>query len=110
MTDFPTIVYRVPGPHYGADGRGFEYKGVADGGEFDAALADGWFATMGEAMGDKAPTAETVLREVEEAKEAIADVTPETREELEAQAKALGVSFNSRTSDKVLAERIAEAQ
>lgn len=33
-----------------------------------------------------------------------------TREELEAQAKALDVSFNSRTKDETLQERIAAAQ
>lgn len=32
------------------------------------------------------------------------------REELETRAKALGVGFNSRTSDEVLAERVATAE
>ena len=51
-----------------------------------------------------------MLVEVAEAQEAVADIADETREALEVKAKALGVSFNSRTSDKVLAERIAAAQ
>lgn len=91
--DFPTIVYRVPGPHYGADGRGFAYLGVADAAEYEAALADGWFATFEEAAGIEA-------------------VAPEDtgRDALEAEAKALGVSFNWKTSDEVLAERIAAAK
>lgn len=33
-----------------------------------------------------------------------------SRDELEAEAKALGVGFNSRTRDDVLAERISEAK
>jgi hypothetical protein len=41
--------------------------------------------------------------------DAIDDVSPPTREELEAKAKQLGVSFNARTSDMKLAERIAAA-
>lgn len=35
---------------------------------------------------------------------------PAGREALEAEAKALGVSFNARTSDETLAARIAEAK
>ena len=104
MTDFPAILYRVPGPHYGADGRGFAYLGVADADEYDAALSEGWHDTIEAAM------AGGVLKEVTEAKEAVAAITPSARDELEAQAKALGVSFNARTRDKVLAERIAAAK
>ena len=35
--------------------------------------------------------------------------SPSTRDELEAKAKELGVSFNARTSDKTISERIASA-
>jgi len=108
MSEFPDIVYRVPGPHYGADGRGFAYMGVNDADEMKAALADGWHRTIADAMGNT--EAKAVLVEVAEAQEAVADIADETREALEVKAKALGVSFNSRTSDKVLAERIAAAQ
>lgn len=107
MSEFPDIVYRVPGPHYGADGKGFDYRGVADADELKEALAEGWHRTMGEAMGNT--EAKAVLVEVAEAQEAVAEISEEGREALEAKAKELGVSFNSRTSDKVLAERIAAA-
>jgi hypothetical protein len=46
---------------------------------------------------------------VNEAQEAVDTITDETREQLEAKARALGVSFNWKTSDEVLAARIAEA-
>lgn len=108
MATFPDIVYRVPGPHYGADGKGYAYLGVNDAEELKAALAEGWHRTMAEAMGKR--EAEAVVAEVIEAQEAVADIAPETREALEAKAKALGVSFNARTRDEVLAERIAAAQ
>jgi hypothetical protein len=104
MTDFPTIVYRVPGPHYGADGRGFDYRGVDDAEAYDAALGEGWHETIWAAMGGE------VIREVAEAAEVVSDVSDDARLAMEAEAKELGVSFNSRTSDKVLAERIAAAQ
>ena len=109
MADLPTILYKVPGPHIGADGRGFAYLGVSDEAEYAAAKADDWHDTMGEAMAADAPEAKTVIAEIAEAKEAVAEMAPETREALEEQAKELGVSFNARTKDEVLAERIAEA-
>ncbi len=37
------------------------------------------------------------------------DVGSESRDELEAKAKELGVSFNARTSDETLKQRILEA-
>lgn len=107
MSNFPDIVYRVPGPHYGADGRGFEYLGVNDAAEMDAAFAAGWHPTIEDAMGVK--KAKAVIAEVAEAQEAVAKIDTVTREQLETQAKALGVSFNARTKDDVLAERIAAA-
>lgn len=103
MSDFPDMVYRVPGPHYGADGRGFAYLPVNDADELKAALADGWHRTIADAM------AGGVLKEVIEAQEAIDEISPATRAELEQKARELGVSFNARTRDEVLAERIAAA-
>jgi hypothetical protein len=113
MSDFPTMVYRTPGPHAAPKGT-YGYMGVADHAEYDAALADGWFASIAEAMGGKAAAEKPV--EVQEvvapievviAKEVPAE-EPD-RAALEAKAKELGVSFNWKTSDEVLAARIAEA-
>ena len=92
MIDFPTMVYRTPGPHAAPRGT-YAYKGVADQAEYDAALASGWFASVADAMGGKP----------------VNITKPLGRDELEAKAKALGVSFNWKTSDEVLAARIAEA-
>jgi hypothetical protein len=97
MTDFPTIVYRTPGPHKKPRGESYAYRAAADKEAFDALIAKGWFATYEEAQGGKAVEAP------------IDEVSGPTREELETKAKELGVSFNARTSDKKLAERIAEA-
>lgn len=104
---FPEIVYRVPGQYRGQNGETFSYLGVNDADEMAAALADGWFRSIGEAQA--AGKADAVLEEVEEAIEAMDSVSPATREELELRAKELGVSFNKRTADEVLVQRIAEA-
>lgn len=104
MSEFPTIVYRVPGRHWGPNGTTYDYRGVADQAEFSAALADGWHETIMGAVG-----ADRVIEAAEALEDAIDDVSPATRDELEQRAKALGVSFNKRTADAVLVKRIAEA-
>lgn len=113
MTQFPDIVYRVPGPHYGADGRGFDYMGVNTAEEVLAAIDEGWHLTIDDAIAAvmiAAVMVDPVIDEVAEAKAVLAAIDGDLREALEAEAKALKVSFNARTSDKVLAERIAAAR
>ena len=107
MTDFPTIVYKTPGIHGGPDGSTFDYMGVDDAGALDAAIKAGWRLTLPEAIAGV--KAKAVIQEVIEAQEAIDDVSPATRDELEHKAKELGIGFNARTSDTVLAQRIAGA-
>lgn len=97
MTDFPTIMYRTPGPHPKPRGGTYAYKGAADHAEFDVLLGRGWFPSYEDAVVGK------IVSAVSE----IDTVSPATRDELEAKAKELGVSFNARTSDKTIAERIA---
>lgn len=101
MTDFPTIMYRVPGPHKKPRGGTYAYHGADDQEAFDALLAKGWFPSYEEAAAGK-----VAGKPVDDTAD---DNKPYSREELEAQAKELGVSFNARTSDKKLAERIIEA-
>ena len=53
MTDFPTIMYRTPGPHKKPRGGTYAYRGAADQAEFDALKAKGWFASYEEAVAGK---------------------------------------------------------
>lgn len=76
MLSLPTVLYKSPGPHAGTpvDGKSTSYDclGVRSEAEHAAALADGWFATLGEATAPKAaelPTATVTLDEVLEAAE-----------------------------------------
>jgi hypothetical protein len=101
MTDFPTIMNRVPGPFKKPRGGTYGTRGAADQEEFDALTAKGWFPSYEAALGGK-----KAAKAVDEVAD---DDKPYSREELEEQAKELGVSFNARTSDKKLAERIIEA-
>lgn len=107
MSSFPTILYRTPGPHKKPRGGTYAYRGAANQEEFDALIAKGWFPSYEEAAAGK--RAAEIIQAAEDLEDALDEVSPPTRDELESKAKELGVSFNSRTSDKKLAERIAEA-
>jgi len=107
MTDFPTILYRTPGPFKKPRGGTYATRLAADKDAFDALIAKGWFASYEEAKGGK--SAKEIIKSAEAFEDAIDEVSDATRDELEAKAKELNVSFNARTSDKKLAERIADA-
>ena len=53
---FPVLVFKNNGPHQRAGGS-YDHKVVESVEELEAALADGWFATLPEAIGEKAVTA-----------------------------------------------------
>jgi len=99
MSDFPKMMFRKGGPYKG----GYSVGNAADADAYAAMKATGWHDSRAAALG-------LIVAEVVEAAAAVADVSEGEREALEAEAKALGVSFNARTSDKVLAERIAAAR
>jgi hypothetical protein len=99
VTDFPTIVYRTPGPFKKPRGGTYAIRPAADKEAFDALIAKGWSASYEGAVGSK-PKAKAV--EIDE-------VSGPTREEMEIKAKELGVSFNARTSDITLSDRITAA-
>ena len=103
MTDFPTILYRVPGPFKKPRGGTYATRPAADKEAFDALIAKGWSASY-----EEAAIAEQPLKPKAKAVE-IDEVSGPTREELEIKAKELGVSFNARTSDITLSERITSA-
>ena len=107
MTDFPTIMYRVPGPFKKPRGGTYGTRGAADQEAFDELTAKGWFPSYEAALGGK--KAAKVIEAAEAFEDAIDEVSDPTRDELESKAKELGVSFNARTSDKKLAERFAAA-
>ncbi len=90
---FPCHLYKVPGPHNHC-GIKYRYVGCADAKAFEKLSAEGWFATFEEAASGV---------------RAANDAAPATRAELEQKAAELGLKFDGRTTDKLLAERIVEA-
>jgi hypothetical protein len=103
--EFPCLLYKVPGPHGHAPG--YKYIGCADEEAFEDLSAQGWAPSLDEAQGKE--KAEAIIEKAEELEAAIDEMSPPTRDELEAKAKELGVSFNARTKDDTLAKRISEA-
>ena len=107
MSDFPTILYRTPGPHKKPRGKTYAFISAADKESFDALIAKGWSASYEDALIAAQPL-KPKAKAAEKSAE-IDEVSAPTREELEAKAKELGVSFNTRTSDITLADRITSA-
>jgi hypothetical protein len=96
---FPTLVYKGHGPHSRAGGT-YDYAAANDQEELDAKLADGWFATLPEAIDAHDKPAEVVKSD---------DAAPPTRKELEAKAKELGIKFDKKTTDAELGAAITAA-
>ena len=102
MLTFPTMLYKVPGPHHG-HGYTYAYAGASDQKAYDALKAQGWHDSLPEAVSP--PVVEPAAPEVASP----ADDAPPTRAELEAKANELGVKFDGRTSDALLLTRINAA-
>jgi hypothetical protein len=98
MRFLPTILYRVPGAHFGPPGFTYDYRGVDTEEALEAALADGWHETLADAMAP--PVA------VPEAAPVPADEAPVMRAELEQKAEELGIKVDGRWSDKRLIAEI----
>lgn len=89
---FPRLVYKSAAI----------YKGVNDADEFDSAIADGWFASVPEALAPKLPEKKADVLVTK-------DDAPPTRTEMEAKATELGIKFDGRTTDAKLMKLITEA-
>lgn len=122
MPAFPTLVYRAPGSSQHSSGGRYRYRGAEDQAEYDALLADGWHATILEAVvaaGDRAfahnrkPAGLLAKARAKLAAQAPVvkpdDDAPPTRVEMEAKATELGIKFDGRTSDARLLAKISEA-
>lgn len=109
MTDFPTLLYKCPGPWSG-DGYTYGTRPAADDAEMQAALAAGYRLTLPEAVeAFRNPAPVSVSPLSGPAPDVPADDAPVTRAELEQKAAELGIRFDGRTGDKTLMKRIEEA-
>jgi hypothetical protein len=93
--DFPTLVYKKSGPHFGLNGKTYDYAPCADAEQLAAMVSGGgWFKTLEEACGVSAqePT----------------KPEPASRAELEAQATKLDIAFDGRTSSASLLKKIED--
>jgi len=93
--DFPTLVYRSPGPHAGpASSKGYDFRGAKSEAELADLLADGWSLSFDEAVNGKPAT-----------------IIPKgvTREELLAEAERLGIKIDKRWSDERIAAAIGDS-
>ena len=116
--EYPALVYRCPGAHFGPDGTTYDSLGVKDDEQLRAALAEGWAESLVKAVSiyfHPVKFDESVVvavpdvdaAEAEEIKEGD-EGSPPTREELEEKANELGIKFDGRTTDRKLLEKIEE--
>lgn len=98
MTEFPTLVYRSPGPHHGPGSSTYDYRGVRDEDELILRQLEGWSLSMAEAINGKPVAAPEPV-----------DNAPPTRAEMEQKAKELKIKFDGRTTDRKLLALIESA-
>jgi len=119
---FPNLVYRSPGPHKCKQGGKigtYCYRQVNNFDDLTAAIKDGFYPTKALAVekpddfnwGDYAEAQGWTDDEPDETEtpETSEIDAPPTREELEAKARELGISFNGNTKDATLITKINEA-
>lgn len=114
--EYPALVYRCPGAHFGPDGTTYSALGVEDDAQLCVALENGWSKSLVEAVSahlgesddfvaDSVPDVDSA--EAEE-KSAGDEIAPPNRAELEQKADELGIKFDGRTTDRKLLEKINE--
>lgn len=133
--NFPSLVYRCPGPHRKPGQGTYAYAQVKTQEELEAKLASGWFTTFAEAKeaaGEVAPSKKPSKKsgrrlkpsrpldgvnrrllpkpteQTQEAVEEAKDDQPATRDELEAKATELGITFTDKTTDAKLLKLITK--
>lgn len=102
MTEFPTLVYRSPGPHHGPGSTTYDYRGVKDEDELLLRQLEGWTLSLDEAINGKSVVQEVTAPEP-------ADNVPPTRAEMEQKARELKIKFDGRTTDRKLLGLIESA-
>ena len=132
---FPSLVYRCPGPHRKPGQGTYAYAQVKTQEELGAKLESGWFTTFAEAKeaaGEVAPSKKPSKKsgrrlkpsrpldgvnrrllpkpteQTQEAVEEAKDDQPATRDELEAKATELGITFTDKTTDAKLLKLITK--
>ena len=95
--EFPVMLYRCPGPNQ-CQGGSFSHVAAVDQAEFDQRIADGWHASVPDALAPP-PKPEPLP---------VADDAAPTRAELEAKAAELGIEVDGRWGDAKIAKLIAD--
>jgi len=93
MSQYPKMVYKVPGKTLGNGGITFDYEIASDEESEQSLIKDGFYSTLQAAIDGDIPS----------------DESQPNREELEAKATELGLKFDGRTSDRKLGVLISEA-
>lgn len=96
--EFPTIVYRCPGPHWGPPGTTYESVGVDDEQQLLQRLADGWSESLADAAEVFLHPAPRQVTDVVVEPE-VDDDAPPSRQEMLEQSERIGLKVDKRWSD-----------
>ena len=114
--EYPSLVYRCPGLHFGPDGTTYNALGVEDDAQLCVALENGWSKSLVEAVSAYLKESDdSVANSVPDVDSSAAEKisegeeqNPPNRAELEQKADELGIKFDGRTTDRKLLEKINE--
>lgn len=110
---FPNLVYRCPGTHHCRGGT-YDYHPVNDDAELSALIKDGWYPTLPFAQDPGGFDLNNWLKQegiisIDDTRTPDHSLNALSRFDLIAKARELGISFNKKTKDETLKERIADA-
>jgi hypothetical protein len=108
MIQFPTILYRCPGPWLGG-GYSFATRPANDEAEYDAAVSDGWHPTVPLAVEAWRKPVQVQPQPQPAPVSVPDDDAPPTRAEIEAKCAELGIAVHHKHSDSTLLRKIEEA-
>jgi hypothetical protein len=99
--EFPILVYRCPGEHFGPNGTTYESTQVHDDSQLNEMISAGWKNSLPSAVEFY------LIGDPEESEVDQFDSAP-TRAEIEEKATELGIKFDGRTTNRKLIEKIQE--
>jgi len=107
--EFPSLVYRSPGPHHGPNGKTFEYAPVENDDDVERMKKEGWHEDLQVACGVKKPEEP---EEPEDPEDPIDEDSPPSREELKEMADSLGLTYARNSTNeklqKLIDDKLAE--
>lgn len=110
---FPTLVYKIPGAHFGPKGTTYDYLGVRNQDELDSAIQRGYFVSLHEAVELHLNPKKVPLTQPSRAPSPEPEIEPEpesqqepSRDEVLAEAVRLKIPFKTKDSTEKIYRKV----